>query len=161
MSEKVLKVSDLVKFSENDYLETKKTLKVMDSMVQEYVNSTDNLDQLEDLKKRFNGFLVYLAGYYAKIKCFEENHIMLEGARKRIKSEAIKYLIKTSEEKLTQSAAEKEVYACDYYKERVDLLVKLREFFTLVTLQYQNYQDCQRSIYQSISLLSKQKDSSI
>lgn len=160
-SNDVLKVSDLVAFGEKDYIETKKTLKIMDDMVKEYVNSTDSLDQLESLKKRFNGYLVYLAAYYSKIKCFEENHIMLEGVRKRIKSEAIKDLIKNSEEKITQSAAEKEVYASDYYKDRVDLLVKLREFFTLVTLQYQNYQDCQRSIYQSVSLLSKQRDSSI
>jgi hypothetical protein len=161
MSEKVLKVSDLVKFSENDYLETKKTLKVMDGMVQEYVSSTDNLDFLEGLKKRFNGYMVYLAGYYSKVKCFEENHIMLEGARKRIKSESIYHMIKNSEEKLSQAAAEKLVYSYEYYVERVELLVKLREFFTLVSLQYQNYQDVQRSIYQSVSLLSKEKQSTI
>lgn len=157
----VLKVSDLVKFSEKDYLETKKTLGVMDEMVREYVKGTDSLDELENLKRRFNGYLVYLAGYYSKVKCFEENHIMLEGSRKRIKSEAIYHMIKNSEEKLSQAAAEKLVYSYPYYTERVNLLTKLREFFTLVSLQYANYQDCQRSIYQSVSLLSKQRDSSI
>jgi hypothetical protein len=161
MSEKVLKVSDLVKFSENDYLETKKTLKVMDSMVQEYVSSTDNLDFLEGLKKRFNGYLIYLAGYYSKIRCFRENFEYLEAQRKRIKSEAIEDLIKNSEVKLTQSAAEKVVYSHPYYIERIELLEQLKRFFYLVDLSYQNYQDVQRSIYQSISVVSKEKQSTI
>ena len=161
MSEKVLKVSDLVKFSENDYLETKKTLKVMDEMVQEYVKSTDNLEQLEDLKKRFNGYLVYLSTYYSKIRCFRENFEYLEAQRKRIKSEAIEDLIRNSEVKLTQSAAEKVVYSHPYYTERIRLLEQLKRFFYLTELSYNNYQDCQRSIYQSISVLSKQKDSTI
>lgn len=161
MSEKVLKVSDLVKFSENDYLETRKTLKVMDEMVQEYVKSTDNLDQLEDLKKRFNGYLVYLAGYYSKIRCFRENFEYLEAQRKRIKSEAIEDLIRSSETKLTQSAAEKVVYSHPYYTERISLLEQLKRFFYLTEFSYNNYQDVQRSIYQSISVLSKERQATI
>jgi hypothetical protein len=161
MSEKVLRVSDLVKFSENDYLETKKTLKVMDEMVQEYVKSTDNLDQLEDLKKRFNGYLVYLAGYYSKIRCFRENFEYLEAQRKRIKSEAIEDLIRSSETKLTQSAAEKVVYSHSYYTERISLLEQLKRFFYLTEFSYNNYQDVQRSIYQSISVLSKERQATI
>jgi hypothetical protein len=161
MTEKVLRVSDLVKFSENDYLETKKTLKVMDEMVQEYVKSTDNLDQLEDLKKRFNGYLVYLAGYYSKIRCFRENFEYLEAQRKRIKSEAIEDLIRSSETKLTQSAAEKVVYSHPYYTERISLLEQLKRFFYLTEFSYNNYQDVQRSIYQSISVLSKERQATI
>lgn len=157
----VLRVSDLVKFSENDYLETKKTLRVMDEMVQEYVKSTDNLDQLEDLKKRFNGYLVYLAGYYSKIRCFRENFEYLEAQRKRIKSEAIEDLIRSSETKLTQSAAEKVVYSHPYYTERISLLEQLKRFFYLTEFSYNNYQDVQRSIYQSISVLSKERQSTI
>lgn len=160
-SNDVLKVSDLVAFGEKDYIETKKTLKIMDDMVKEYVNSTDSLDQLESLKKRFNGYLVYLAGYYSKIRCFRENFEFLEAQRKRIKSEAIEDLIRNSDEKLSQSAAEKVVYSHPYYIERITLLEQLKRFFYLVDLSYQNYQDVQRSIYQSISVLSKEKQSTI
>lgn len=156
-----VRISDLIRFSEVDYKETKKTLATMNEMVREYVKNIDNLDELEALKRRFNSYLVYLATYYSKIKCFEENHIMLDGVRKKIKSEAILHMIKNSDEKLSQAAAEKVVYSYPYYVERVELLTQLREFFTLVNLQYANYQDCQRSIYQSISLLSKQRDSTI
>lgn len=160
-SNDVLKVSDLVAFGEKDYIETKKTLKIMDDMVKEYVNSTDSLDQLESLKKRFNGYLVYLAGYYSKVRCFRENFEFLEAQRKRIKSEAIEDLIRNSDEKLSQSAAEKVVYSHPYYIERITLLEQLKRFFYLVDLSYQNYQDVQRSIYQSISVLSKEKQSTI
>jgi DNA-binding SARP family transcriptional activator len=157
----VLKVSDLVKFSEKDYLETKKTLGVMDEMVREYVKGTDSLDELENLKRRFNGYLVYLAGYYSKIRCFRENFEFLEAQRKRIKSEAIEFLIKNSEEKISQSAAEKVVYSHPYYIERITLIEQLKRFFYLVDLSYQNYQDVQRSIYQSISVLSKERQATI
>jgi DNA-binding SARP family transcriptional activator len=157
----VLRVSDLVKFSEKDYLETKKTLGVMDEMVREYVKGTDSLDELENLKRRFNGYLVYLAGYYSKIRCFRENFEFLEAQRKRIKSEAIEYLIKHSEEKISQSAAEKVVYSHPYYIERITLIEQLKRFFYLVDLSYQNYQDVQRSIYQSISVLAKERHSTI
>lgn len=161
MATNVLKVSDLVKFSEKDYLETKKTLGVMDEMVKEYVKGTDSLDDLENLKRRFNGYLVYLAGYYSKVRCFRENFEFLEAQRKRIKSEAIEDLIRGSETKLTQSAAEKVVYSHPYYIERITLLEQLKRFFYLVDLSYQNYQDVQRSIYQSISVLSKERQATI
>lgn len=156
-----LKVSDLVSFSEKDYAETKRTIKVMNAMVEEYVKNIDNLEGLEELKRRFNSYLVYLAQYYAKIKCFRENFEFLDSQRKRIKSQAIEHLIKNSEEKITISAAEKVVYSYQFYIDRIILLEKLKAFFYLVDLQYSNYQDCQRSIYQSISLLSKEKQSTI
>jgi hypothetical protein len=158
---KQLKVSDLVSFSEKDYEETKRVLNIMNGMVKEYVENVDNLEGLEELKRRFNSYLVYLAQYYAKIKCFRENFEFLDSQRKRIKSQAIEHLIKNSEEKITISAAEKVVYSYQFYIERVTLLEKLKAFFYLVDLQYSNYQDCQRSIYQSISLLSKEKQSAI
>lgn len=158
---KQLKVSDLVSFSEKDYEETKRVLNIMNGMVKEYVENIDNLDGLEELKRRFNSYLVYLAQYYAKVKCFRENFEFLDSQRKRIKSQAIEHLIKNSEEKITISAAEKVVYSYQFYIERVTLLEKLKAFFYLVDLQYSNYQDCQRSIYQSISLLSKEKQSAI
>jgi hypothetical protein len=156
-----VKISDLIKFSEVDYKETKKTLATMNQMVTEYVKNTDDLDGLEDLKRRFNSYLVYLATYYSKIRCFRENFEYLEAQRKRIKSEAIDHIMKNSDDKISISAAEKVVYSSQYYMDRISLIEQLKQFFYIVDLSYQNYQDVQRSIYQSISILSKEKQSTI
>lgn len=156
-----VKISDLIRFSENDYKETKKTLATMNLMVTEYMENKDNLDELEGLKRRFNSYLVYLATYYSKIRCFRENFEYLEAQRKRIKAESIEHIMKNSEEKTSISAAEKIVYSSQYYIDRVNVIEQLKQFFYLVDLSYQNYQDVQRSIYQSISLLSKEKQSTI
>lgn len=156
-----VRISDLIRFSEVDYKETKKTLATMNEMVREYVANKENLDELESLKRRFNSYLVYLATYYSKIRCFRENFEYLEAQRKRIKSESIDHIMKNSEEKISISAAEKVVYSSQYYIDRITLIEQLKQFFYLVDLSYQNYQDTQRSIYQSISLLSKEKQSTI
>lgn len=156
-----VRISDLIRFSEVDYKETKKTLATMNEMVREYVANKENLDELEGLKRRFNSYLVYLATYYSKIRCFRENFEYLEAQRKRIKSESIDHIMKNSEEKISISAAEKVVYSSQYYIDRITLIEQLKQFFYLVDLSYQNYQDTQRSIYQSISLLSKEKQSTI
>lgn len=158
---KPVRISDLIRFSEVDYKETKKTLATMNEMVREYVANKENLDELESLKRRFNSYLVYLATYYSKIRCFRENFEYLEAQRKRIKSESIDHIMKNSEEKISISAAEKVVYSSQYYIDRITLIEQLKQFFYLVDLSYQNYQDTQRSIYQSISLLSKEKQSTI
>lgn len=156
-----LKVSDLINFSEKDYLETQKTLTIMDDMVREYVNNTNDLDQLEILKRKFNGYQVYLATYYSKIKCYMENYQYLDSQRKRLKAEAIEHMMKSSEEKLTFSRAEAMVYNYPYYIERIKLIEKLKIFFHKVDMAYNNYNNVQRSIYQSISILSKERESTI
>lgn len=160
---KELKVSDLIDFSEEDYQEAQRVIAEMNSMTKEYVNNlgTENLESLETLKRKFNSMMVYLATFYSKIKCFEESHIMLDGVRKRIKSEAIEHMIANSTDKLSQAAAEKVVYSHPYYVSRVNLLTKLREFFILVDLQYKNYQNVQLSLYQTVSISSKQRQTTI
>lgn len=161
MAEAPVRISDLIRFSEVDYKETKKTLGIMNSMVKEYVENKEDLDALEDLKRRFNSYLVYLATYYSKIRCFRENFEYLEAQRKRVKSESIDHIMKHSEEKISISAAEKIVYSNQFYIDRISLIEQLKQFFYLVDLSYQNYQDTQRSIYQSISLMSKEKQATI
>lgn len=155
----MIKISDLVSFSESDYIKTDELLKQMNIMVQEYVENLEDIEGLELLKRKFNGNLVYLGSFYSKIKCFKEQHEFLESHRKRIKSETIQHLIENSDEKMSVAAAEKLVYSCPYYIDRISVLEKLKKFFYKVELNYQNYQDCLRSIYQSISLLSKEKQS--
>lgn len=160
-AEETIKVSDLVQFSQKDYIETKRVLKLMNEMVQRYVDNLDNLETLEDLKRKFNGQMVYLAGFYAKVKCYRENHDYLEAQRKRLKADAVKRMVRESEEKLSTAAAKELVYDFPYYKDRLDVLEDIKQFFYKVDLSYSNYQDVQRSIYQSVSLLSKQKDATI
>jgi hypothetical protein len=69
--------------------------------------------------------------------------------------------MKNSDDKISISAAEKVVYSSQYYMDRISLIEQLKQFFYIVDLSYQNYQDVQRSIYQSISILSKEKQSTI
>lgn len=155
-----LKVSDVIDFSEQDYKDTKNLLKKMNSMVNQYVNNIDNPDELELLKREFNSQLMYLATLYAKILCFRENFQYLESQRKELKAKAMDLMMK-EDSNLRVTNVEKMVYAYPYYIERVKLLEKLKSFFYLVDLQYKNYENTQRSIYQSISVLSKEKQATI
>lgn len=155
-----LKVSDVIDFSEEDYKETRKYIKIMNTMVVEYVNNIDNPDELELLKRKFNSHLMYLATLYAKVLCFRENFQYLESQRKELKATAIQIMMK-EDSSVKYTNAEKNVYAFPYYIERVKLIEKVKAFFYLVELQYKNYENTQRSIYQSISMLSKEKQSTI
>lgn len=161
--QKVLKVSDLVEFSEKDYAETKRCLDKMNKMVLEYVslnNTQTDLDRLEELKREFNSYLVYFGTYYSKVKCFQENFQYLDSQRKRVKSEAIEHMIKNSDEKLSHSAAEKVVYAYPYYVERMRLIESIKQFFILVDTSYDNYKDVLRSIYQTVAHAQTEKRNS-
>lgn len=158
-----LKVSDLVQFKEKDYAEAKKLMAEMDGMVAEYVGMTDstNLEGLEALKRKFNAKMVHMAVYYSKVSCFKENFEFLNGHRKRVKAEAIQHLIDNSETKISYSAAENLVYAYPLYIKGTQLLEKIKSFFYLLDLQYKNYQSTQTNIYQSVSLMSKEKQSTL
>jgi hypothetical protein len=155
-----IKVSDVIDFSESDYRNTKIQIKKMNAMVGEYVMNIDNPDELELLKRRFNGELMYLNTLYSKILCFRENFQYLESQRKELKALSMqKMMLEDSSIRVTN--AEKTVYAYPYYMERVKLIEQLKRFFYLVELQYKNYENTQRSIYQSISTLSKERQSII
>lgn len=158
-----LKVSDLVDFKQKDHDGASALMKEMNGMLAEYVSLTDstNLESLENLKRKFNSKMVHMAVYYSKVSCFKENFEFLNGQRKRAKAEAIQHLIDNTETKVSYSAAENLVYAYPYYTERVQLLERLKQFFYLLDLQYKNYQNTQTSIYQSVSLLSKEKQATL
>lgn len=156
----VLKVSDVIDFSEEDYKETKRLIRLMNKMLLEYVDNVDNPDALELLKRQFNAQLMYLATYYARILCFRENFQYLESQRKELKATAIQVMMR-EDSSIKYTNAEKNVYAYTYYSERVKLIEKLKSFFYLVELQYKNYENTQRSIYQSVSTLNKEKQSTI
>lgn len=155
-----VKVSDIIDFSEDDYKKTKQLIKKMNIMVGEYVLNMDNPDALERLKREFNAQLMYLATFYAKILCFRENFQYLESQRKELKATSMQIMMR-EDISIKITNAEKQVYAYPYYIERVKLLEKLKSFFYLVELQYKNYENTQRSIYQSISVLTKEKQATI
>lgn len=157
---KEIKVSDVIGFSEKDYAKTKETMKKMNTMVAEYVLNMDNPDELERLKRQFNGELMYFNTLYSKILCFRENFQYLESQRKELKAVSMQKMM-AEDITIKVTNAEKVVYAYPYYIERVKLLEQLKRFFYLVELQYKNYENTQRSIYQSISVLSKEKHSTI
>jgi hypothetical protein len=157
---KVLRVSDVIDFSETDYKETKTLLKKMNGMVEEYVANMDNPVELEALKRRFNSNLMYLATYYAKILCFRSNFEYLEEARKATKSEAMKKMME-EDKTLKVTNVEKMVYAYPYYNTRIVLIEKLKAFFYLTQLSYKVYEDTQRSIYQSLSTVNREYQATI
>lgn len=155
-----LKVSDVIDFSEEDYKETKRLIRLMNKMVLEYVDNVDNPDALEALKRNFNAQLMYLATFYAKILCYREQFQYLESQRKELKAIAIQVMMR-EDSSIKYTNAEKTVYAFSYYSDRMKLLEKLKNFFYLVELMYKNYENTQRSIYQSVSHLNKEKQSAI
>lgn len=157
---RVLRVSDVVNFSEEDYLETKRLLKKMNGMVEEYVTNMDDIQNLETIKRTFNSNLMYLATYYAKILCFRNNFDYLEEARKSTKSEAMKKMME-EDKSLKITNVEKMVYAYPYYTSRIALIEKLKAFFYTVQLSYKVYEDTQRSIYQSLSTVNREYQATI
>lgn len=153
-----LKVSDIVRnFTHDDLVNTMTILGELKEIGDEYadLNNPTTPDRLEEMKRKVGGYLTSLSTYYAKIKCYKFNNDYLEEERKQIKSEAVKLLVLNHGK--SESAAEKVVYAEDYYKDRVELLQKLKKFFWDVELKYDRYRDVLRSIYQSVSNLKEER----
>ena len=157
-TETTLRVGDIVKnFSEKDKKNTELILDKLSVLGREYANMEDTAtpERLEEIKRELGSYLTSLSTYLAKVKCYKFNNDYLEEERKQIKSEAVNMLV--DNKGLSQSAAEKVVYAEDYYKQRVELLQQLKKFFWNVELKYDRYKDVLRSVYQSVSILTEEK----
>jgi hypothetical protein len=150
-TEEILSVKDLVRFEEKDFNNTKILMAELDKLGKEYISllDTPNPERLEAIKRTYGGYLTSLATYYSKIKAFKYQGDYLEEQRKRIKSETIQLII--DRDKVSTAAAEKVVYAEEYYKKRIDLMEELKKFFIKVELKYDRYRDTARDIYQSVS----------
>lgn len=144
-------VKDLVNFSERDLNNTKLLMTRLDTLGKEYISLLDspNPERLEAIKREFGGNLTTLATYFSRIKCFKYQGDYLEEQRKRLKSEAV--ILIMERDKISTAAAEKIVYAEEYYKARVNLMEELKKFFIKVELKYDRYRDVSRDIYQSVS----------
>lgn len=161
MAKEKLKVSDLVKgFSDADRNEIVELINSLWAITDRYESMKDvnDLDELERIKREFNGHLQRFAVLFSKVKKFKDSNFQYLGEhRKRFKAAAVKRLL---DEGNNATNSNNLVYDSDYYVERVELMEKLVEFFTKVDLYYNRCEDTLRAIIQSISVASKEKESS-
>lgn len=147
--EEKLKVSDLIALTESDYINTNNLIKNLRDLSTEYYNMTDMYDpnQLEVIKRQFDGYMQSLAVYYAKIKKFKgAQHVYLDEVRKKIKGEALQILLDDGH-KVT--SAETLVYKTDYYVQRINLMESIKEFMIKTELMYERFEATFNSIIQS------------
>ena len=150
-------VKDLVKFTERDLTNTKILMSNLDKLGLEYISLLDtaNPERLEGIKREYGGNLTTLSTYFSRIKCFKYQGDYLEEQRKRLKSEAVILIVER--DKVSTAAAEKVVYAEEYYKIRMNLMEDLKKFFIKVELRYDRYRDISRDIYQSVSQQNQER----
>ena len=154
--EENLKVSDLVDFREQDYNLALAEMKSLDELCAEYSTLTKGQkipDELEALKGKFVSHMSTLTDIYSKVKAFKgSNHTFLEDARKQFKAEAI---IRLRDEGVRATEANNIVYASEYYKKRVRLMEKLKNFFINVDEKHDFYTNVLSYLSQTISIVSK------
>lgn len=155
-TDKELKVSSLVNFTEEDWNLANITISKLDVLTKEYSELEDAVDPnvLDSLKRRFLAHMSTLTSVYSKVKAFKgANHSYLEDARKQFKAEALNILIKDEGAKVTE--AKESVYAHEYYKERIRLTERIREFFIKVDEYHEFFSGVLNLMQQTISIVSK------
>ena len=158
--EEILRVSDLVDISKEDYVATNSILNRLLKLSEEYHKMVDLYDphQLEIIKRKFDSDMQHLATYYAKIKKFKgAQHVYLDEVRKRIKGEALQILI---DEGHKVTSAETLVYKTDYYVKRITLMEDIKEFMIKTELLYERFEATFNSIIQSYSTAKKEFEAS-
>lgn len=155
MENKKLVVSDLVNFPQKKVIEIKNTLVKLQEHTKMYVEMDDlyDLEGLEKVKRQMIAQLELLSGYFSSTKKYKTMGDYLEETRKFVKSESIALIVKSDGISINQ--AEKTVYASNYYKERVELMSKLKAFFINIEVMYNYYQNTLSSVVQSVSLCKK------
>ena len=148
-----IKIADIIPFTEKDRDKIVDTITKLTELSKVY-REIDNLTELENLKKEFNGNLQYMATLYAKTKSFKgPNHVYLEVAIKKLKAETITFLLSSGS---NVTRAESVYYKEPYYTERMDIIQKLVQFFIKVELLYDNFNWTLQCIIQSISITGKE-----
>lgn len=156
-----LKVNDLIRLREQDVMLINESLQRLDSLAKLYYEADDLFDvlQLEETKRRFLAELQYFTVMYSKTKCYKnDSNYYLTELRKKTKADAIKILL---EEGKKIGMAEALCYSHPYYVDRITLIESLVEFFIKVEYLQSFYQNLSQSIIQSVSISSKEKQSSI
>src|SRR5699024_1329833 len=154
-----MKVTDLTRnWTSEDNKGCMLLIDELDKLVEQYSeippDSTDILS-MERIKRQMTPKLQRYAVYYSKIRAHFENNTYLNGLRKQVKAEAIDYLIKNGNG-VTTASAERQVYSSDYYMERYELILVIRERFLLIDEKYRRYNQVERALAQSISVLNKE-----
>lgn len=155
-----LKVSDLIPLSKEDYVQTNTLLVKLSDLSSQYHNMTDFYDpnQLEIIKRQFDGYMQRLAVCYSKIKKFKgSQHVFLDEVRKKIKGEALEILLN---EGVKITAAEPLVYKSEYYTSRIALMEDIKEFMIKTELLYERFEATFQSIIQSYSTARKEFENS-
>lgn len=157
-----IRVSDIVEnLSEVQVQDISKALQRLSNLTAEYTSQKDiyDVDYLERLKRSFISELLYLNSMYNITKSQkDESHTYGTASRKRIKAETINLLLAEGK-KITY--AETIVYAHPYYTERMSVLESIKKFCIKVENLRDFYEGVLNSIIQSVSVSSKEKQSSI
>lgn len=151
-----LKVSDLISISREDYINTNNITNSLLELSKEYHNMVDMYDpnQLEIIKRKFDGCMQSLSVYYAKMKKFKgSQHVYLDEVRKKIKAEALQQLLDDGH-KVT--SAESLVYKTEYYVKRINLMEDIKEFMIKTELLYERFEATFNAIIQSYSTARKE-----
>ena len=155
--EENLKTSDIINFKESDFKKITDSLKILEEISKEY-RRTDDVHGLEDIKKRLNAELQFFASLYAKVKVYKgTNHTYMEDVLKGIKSETINRLLDSN---VKVTAAEQLYYTQSYYKNRLEVLLKIKGFFIKVEELFNIYNGTLQCVIQSISVASKEMQNS-
>tara|TARA_R100000656_G_scaffold29994_1_gene26262 strand:+ start:177 stop:695 length:519 start_codon:yes stop_codon:yes gene_type:complete len=158
-----LKTTDILpEYKEKYFNQAKEVLKNLKECSERY-HSMDNLydvDGLEQVKRDMGGYLENLGEHFARVKRYKTMGDYLEEHRKAIKSEAIDRIVLNSRQdesvdKISQNQAEKIVYNSDYYKQRLDMLLQIKGFFSKIEIMYERYVDVMNNIRQSVSMCKK------
>jgi hypothetical protein len=162
MKNETIKVSDIVEnLTEDQVQDISKALQRLSNLTAEYTTQTDiyDVDYLERLKRMFVSELLYLNSVYNITKGQkDESFTYMTAARKRIKAETINLLLAEGK-KITY--AETIVYAHPYYTSRLSVLEAIKKFCIKVENLRDFYEGVLNSIIQSVSVSSKEKQSSI
>jgi hypothetical protein len=161
MEQEKLKVSDVIPLKESTVKDISDSLGRLATIAKGYYEASDDFDvnALERIKRSLLGELQYINTLYSKTRKFKnENHTYLVTQRKAIKGAAIKILL---DQGMKITAAEVMVYNSDYYKNRMELLESLLEFFLKTEHLIDHYNQLVHGVIQSISVSSREKAQSI
>lgn len=156
--EENIKLTDFIDFRETTFKKITDSLARMDSISKRYIK-TDDIHELEKVKKELNAELQYLATLYSQTKVYKSsNHTYLEDAIRTLKSKTISKVMDEAGLKIT--AAENLYAAQPYYTERLAVLLKAKQFFIKVEELYDRYNFTLQCVIQSISIASKEMQNS-
>jgi hypothetical protein len=157
MEEKKITTQDIIPLKQKDMDDILGVISRLSDLSKEYFR-TDDLMGLESIKRRFNAELQYFAPLYGKIKAYKgPNHTYLEEQVHKIKSDTISLIML---EGVKATPAEGIYRTQPYYIERMEVVLKIKQFFEKVENLYKQYDSTLQSIIQSISVAGKEYNNS-